>query len=414
MPILNNEKITFPGHDGQPLAALLNRPAGAVRSGTSRGVALFAHCFTCSKDIFAARQIATGLTQLGFTVLRFDFTGLGNSDGEFANTNFSSNIDDLKAAADWLAGHGMAPSLLVGHSLGGAAVLAVAPDIASVKAVATIGAPGDPAHVAALFTKARDEITQKGQAEVLLGGRTFTVKKQFLDDIEQASLKDAQQRFRGATLILHAPLDMVVGIDNAAEIFMRAKHPKSFVSLDGADHLLNQQADALYAASVIAAWSQHYLPEVSDAPEDMPAEGFVRSSERQMGILTQDIYVGTKHRLIVDEPVSVGGGDLGPTPYQFLSAGLASCTSLTLRIYARQKGIKLDGVFVDVSHDKIHAEDCANCEQKVGKIDQFLRVLHLSGDLSADDRQRLLEIADKCPVHRTLHSIADIKTELAE
>lgn len=404
-----SEKITFPGHDGQQLAALLNKPAGLIKA-----VALFAHCFTCSKDIFAARQIASTLTGQGFAVMRFDFTGLGHSEGEFANTNFSSNVADLKAAARWLESQEMAPSVLIGHSLGGAAVLKVAPEIASVKAIATIGAPGDPAHVAHNFQNSRDEIEANGKAEIILAGRPFTIQKQFLDDIEQSSLIAAQKAFRGATLILHAPLDGIVGIHNAADIFTQAHHPRSFISLDGADHLLSQQADANYAATIIGSWSQRYLDADEAASDKMPEEGFVRASERHKDGLTQDIYMGTKFHITGDEPASVGGADLGPTPYQLLSAGLASCTSLTLRIYAKHKGLALESVSVDVSHNKIHADDCATCEQSVGKIDQFRRHIHITGTLSEDERQKLLEIADKCPVHRTLHAQADIQTELVD
>ena len=402
------EKIRFSGHDGKPLAALLNKPAGVIRS-----VAIFAHCFTCSKDIFAARQVAMRLTGLGFAVLRFDFTGLGHSEGEFANTNFSSNVEDLCAAADYLSSVGMAPSLLIGHSLGGAAVIKAAPDIPSIKAIATIGAPGDPAHVAHNFGEARAEIEAAGIAEVILAGRPFTIKKQSLRDIEQASLAEAQQRFKGATLIMHAPLDNIVGIENAADIFMRSRHPKSFISLDGADHLLSRQPDAEYAAQLIGAWADRYLPPIDTSNSEGPEEGVVRSAERHKVTLTQDIFVGDKFRLVGDEPKSVGGSDFGPTPYQFLAAGLASCTSLTLRIYAKHKGLDLTSVAVDVSHDKIHAEDCEACEQTDGKIDQFTRRIHIHGNLSSEERQKLLEIADKCPVHRTLHAVADIQTELS-
>lgn len=402
------EKISFPGHDGQPLAALLNKPAGAIRS-----VAIFAHCFTCSKDIFAARQVAMTLTGLGFAVLRFDFTGLGHSEGEFENTNFSSNVQDLYAAARYLSSVNMAPSLLIGHSLGGAAVLKAAPDIPSIKAVATIGAPGDPAHVAHNFATARAEIDKTGEAKVILAGRPFTIKKQFLRDIEQASLAEAQKRFKGATLIMHAPLDNIVGIENAADIFMQSKHPKSFISLDGADHLLSRQPDAQYAAELIAAWANQYLPPLVLESIQGPDEDVVRATERHRDALTQDIFVGETFQLVGDEPKSVGGANLGPTPYQFLSAGLASCTSLTLRMYAKHKGLDLTSVSVDVSHNKIHADDCVNCEQTHGKIDQFTRQIHLQGDLQLEDKQKLLEIADKCPVHRTLHMVADIRTELS-
>jgi len=405
---MDNRKVTFPGHSGEDLAARLDLPQGRVQA-----AAIFAHCFTCSKDIPAARRISQRLASMGLAVLRFDFTGLGHSSGEFANTHFTSNVQDLMAAAAFMEKEGMPPALLVGHSLGGAAVLRAAGEIASVKAVATIGAPADPAHVAHNFGASVDKINTEGAAEVSLGGRPFTIKKQFLDDIAGVKLADAVATMKRALLVLHAPGDTTVGIDNAAEIFTAAKHPKSFVTLDDADHLISRAEDAEYAADVISAWSARYLDlQKPSAPIGAP-EGVVRVTESDSAGFLQDVNAGPRHHINADEPISVGGTDMGMTPYQFLSAGLGACTSMTIRMYARRKGWPLTGVSVDVTHDKIHATDCAHCETEVGKIDQFRRVIRLEGDLDADQRARLMEIADKCPVHRTMEAEIEVVTEAA-
>lgn len=402
------EKLEFEGHGGHPLAARLDRPSGPVRA-----VALFAHCFTCSKDIAAARRIAGRLAGEGIAVLRFDFTGLGHSEGEFANTDFSSNVDDLVRAAAHIAGMDLAPQLLIGHSLGGAAVLAAAGQIPSAKAVVSIGAPADPGHVLESFGASLDQIRADGRAEVSLAGRKFTIGRQFVEDVERVTLRDAIASMRRALLVLHAPLDAQVGIENASEIFMAAKHPKSFVTLDQADHLLTREADAEYAADVIAAWAGRYLER---APEARPAgaEGIVRVSEAHSDGFLQDIVVGSEHYLRADEPKSFGGTNLGPSPYELVSAGLGACTAMTIRMYARRKGWPLAHVEVDISHDKIHAQDCVDCETRDGKIDVFRRVIRLEGPLDAEQRQRLLEIADRCPVHRTLESEVKIETELSD
>ncbi|MEM1427973.1 MAG: alpha/beta fold hydrolase [Pseudomonadota bacterium] len=403
------EKISFPGALGAPLAARLDRP-----DGPQRATALFAHCFSCSKDIAAARRISARLAAMGIAVLRFDFTGLGHSDGEFANTTFTSNVGDLKAAADWLAAQEMAPSLLIGHSLGGAAVLKAAAEIDSVRAVATIGAPFDPHHVTHNFAHALDEIEAQGKAEVTLGGRPFTIGRDFVHDTAQAELGKAIGSMKRALLVLHAPLDATVGVENASDIFMAAKHPKSFVTLDGADHLLTRAADAEYAAEVIAAWVVRYIELAPmEAPKGAP-EGVVRSSEGDPAGFLQDIAAGPDHILIADEPKAYGGTDRGPTPYGLVSAGLAACTSMTIRMYARRKGLALEHVWVDVTHDKVHGSDAEGAEAASPKIDRFSRVVHLQGDLTAAERARLLEIADKCPVHRTLEASAEVITTEAE
>jgi putative redox protein len=399
--------VHFPGAGGNRLAARLDLPED-----TQRSVGLFAHCFTCSKDTLAAARISAALAAAGFAVLRFDFTGLGGSEGEFANTNFSSNIADLVAAADWLRAHHAAPQLLVGHSLGGAAVLAAAARIPESLAVATIGAPFDPAHVAKLFAPARVEIEAAGEAEVELAGRRFRVRKQFLDDIAGQRQREAIAGLRRALLIFHSPTDTTVEISNAAEIFTAAKHPKSFVSLDRADHLLTRKEDAAYVAAVLAAWASRYLPDQAAAAREAGAPGVVRVAEAGTGKFVQEVTIG-RHRLIADEPAAVGGNDLGPGPYDFLLAGLGACTAMTLRMYAELKKLPLEKVSVELRHEKIHASDCADCETKEGKIDRIGRVIDLKGPLSEEQRKRLLEIADKCPVHRTLHSEVLVETRAA-
>ena len=402
-----SEKLMFKGSQGHELAARLDRPAGQPRA-----FCLFAHCFTCSKDLFAAARVSSALCSKGFAVLRFDFTGLGRSEGDFANTNFSSNIADLKAAADYLRQNHRAPEILIGHSLGGAAVLAVAADLPEAKAVATIGAPADAAHVIENFSAQLSEIESRGEADVVLAGRTFSIRKQFLDDLRTQDVRDRIARMRKALLVLHAPRDEIVGIDNASAIFQAAKHPKSFVSLDDADHLLSRREDAVYVADMLAAWAARYIPRME--PEhvlSLPGEaGVVSVAETGRGLFETEIVSGP-HRLLADEPESYGGGDVGPSPYDYLSVALGACTSMTLRLYANRKKLALEQVRVDVTHAKVHARDCEDCgEGREGKIDRFERRLEIAGALSEDERARLLEIADRCPVHKTLSEGAAIVT----
>lgn len=404
---MSSEKFTFKGHAGDDLAARLDRPDGPVRA-----AAILAHCFTCSKDIAAVRRIAGRLAALGIAVLRFDFTGLGHSGGEFANTHFSSNVADLLAAAKFMKTRDLEVQLLVGHSLGGAAVLKAAAELASVGAVVSIGAPADPAHVIHNFDGKLDEIRRNGSAVVELAGRPFEIRKGFLDDVSQASLDQALPRLNAALLVLHAPQDAVVGIDNASHIFGAARHPKSFISLDGADHFLSREADAEYVAEIIASWSQRYLELAPDPILPNATEGTVRVSEAEASGFRQDIVISGRHQLVADEPVSVGGTDLGPSPYQLLAAGLGACTTMTIRLYAKRKGIPLVHVSCDVTHDHCHRNDSANCEKDQSKVDVFRRIIRLEGDLTAEQRSAILAIADKCPVHRTLHAQATIRTEL--
>ena len=399
------ERLTFDGHSGEALAARLDMPQGPVLA-----TALFAHCFTCSKDIPAARRIAGRLAAMGIAVLRFDFTGLGHSDGEFANTTFTSNVEDLVQAADYLAGRNLAPSLMIGHSLGGAAVLKAAPEIDSVKAVVTLGAPFDPGHVTHNFAGALEDINADGEAKVHLGGRPFTIGKGFVDDVNATALAPAISGRKKALMVMHAPTDGVVGVENATQIFLAAKHPKSFVTLDSADHLISRAEDAEYAADVIAAWAGRYLNLTPPAPPPGAPEGVVRVSEADPKGFLQDVMAGPKHHALADEPLSYGGTDQGMSPYGFLAAALGACTSMTLRMYARRKGWPVDHISVDVTHDKVHAQDAETATAV--RIDKFHRLIRLMGDLDADQRARLLEIADKCPVHKTLETGAEVTTEL--
>jgi uncharacterized OsmC-like protein/alpha-beta hydrolase superfamily lysophospholipase len=399
-----SERFDFPNASGHRLAALLDRPAGEPAA-----YALFAHCFTCGKDVRAAKYIAERLTACGIAVLRFDFTGLGMSEGEFANTTFSSNVADLAAAANHLRLTHRAPAILIGHSLGGAAVLAAAGEVPEVRAVVTIAAPSDPSHVTHLFKDHTEAIRAEGEVEVKLAGRPFRIRREFLDDVAEQRLDQRIATLRKALLIFHAPTDEIVGIENASHIFTAAKHPKSFVSLDNADHLLSRRSDAVYVANVITAWAERYLDMTPAATQEDPAPGTVVVTETRAGKFQQAIATGP-HRFLADEPVKVGGLDSGPGPYDLLLAGLGACTSMTLRLYAEHKSLPLERVSVTLTHGKIHAADCEHCETREGKIDRIDRSITLTGALDAEQRKRLMEIADKCPVHRTLTSEIDIRT----
>lgn len=397
-------KVTFTNSNGYQLSAKLEQPVNQH----PHSYAIFAHCFTCNKNLNAVRNISRALNQAGIAVLRFDFTGLGESEGDFADSNFTSNVEDLEAAANYLAENHAAPSLLIGHSLGGAAVIHVADRIACAKAIVTIGAPHDPAHVKHLFKEHSDMITTAGEAEVSIGGRPFKVKKQFLEDIAEHSQEEKIKNLKRALLILHSPQDLTVPIENAAKIYLEARHPKSFVTLDGADHLLSNKGDSQYAGQLIASWAQRYL----DLPEkeDLRSESDVLVRLGNEGF-TSEVMV-RHHSLTADEPASIGGNDFGPTPYELLSASLGACTAMTLQMYARRKKWDLQEVRVHLNHRKDYANDMAEVEQASSKIDHFDRIIELDGELDDTQRAKLLEIADKCPVHRTLHNDVVISTSL--
>ena len=405
-----SERFQFEGEGGVQLAAALELPEGEPVA-----YALFAHCFTCGKDVLAAKRIAVALSMKGIAVLRFDFTGLGSSEGDFANSTFSSNVADLVRAAAHLRGTHSAPAILIGHSLGGAAILAAAAKIPEARAVVTIAAPSDPSHVTGLFRDRLEDIRKDGEAEVSLAGRAFTIKREFLDDVAEHNLMADIAKLHKALLVMHAPTDDTVGIENATRIFVAARHPKSFVSLAGADHLLSQKRDSTYVADVIAAWATRYIDAgATEQPVNIgeaPRRVVVR--ETRDSKFQNAVTVGP-HRIVADEPVAAGGEDSGPGPYDLLLAALGACKSMTMRLYADRKSFPLERATVTLAHSKIYAKDCAECETREGMLDQIEVAIGLEGPLDADQRKRILEIADKCPVHRTLTSEIHIVTRAAD
>lgn len=402
---MNFEKTSFTSATGHKLSGRLELPADQH----PHNYAVFAHCFTCSKNFTATKNISRALTTAGFGVLRFDFTGLGDSDGDFADTNFSGNVDDLLAAIDYLTAHYAAPTLLVGHSLGGAAAIYASAKASSIKALATIGTPSDTKHVKHLFGKQLEAIVTNGEATVELSGRPFKIKEQLIKDLNEQMVTKTIQELRKPVLILHSPQDTTVGINHAEMLYQAAMHPKSFVSLDGADHLLMDKADSNYAGMVIASWASRYL----ELPEEKSLQSHtavVASLDAQSDFTTQ-MRAGN-HYFTADEPTSVGGNDYGPTPYDLLSSGLASCTVMTVQMYARRKNWHIENVTCEVHYNKQHATDCEHCEDDSAKLDTFTRTLKITSNLDEKQLQRILQIADKCPVHKTLHSKTQIVTKL--
>jgi len=402
------QNINFENRAGQMLAGVLHAPDATP----PRACAVFAHCFTCTKNIRAAVRIADALAGEGFAVLRFDFTGLGQSEGDFSETGFSSNVDDLVDAAAHMSGRGQPPALLIGHSLGGTAVLAAAHEIESAVAVATIGAPANPSHVLNLIADELETIESAGSAQARLGGQPFRISQAFVEDARTRSVSENLRSLRKALLVMHSPVDETVSIDEAAQIYRRALHPKSFVSLDDADHLLTNDRDARYAARILAAWAGRYIEGVAAAPDRAryAAGAAVVDGRRDDGFLVAVNANG--HPLLGDEPPDKGGSGRGPSPYDLLSAALASCTVMTLNFFAGREKIPLKGAEVSVRHERIHAEDCAECESSKGRIDHFTRAISLEGDLDDEHKALLLKIADRCPVHRTLENEIRISTEL--
>lgn len=406
---MKTQKLSFTNQAKTRLAGRLDLPA----DDEPIAYTLFAHCFTCNKNLKAVANISRALTAARIAVLRFDFTGLGQSEGDFAETGLSSNVDDLIAAAEFLAENYAPPSILVGHSLGGTAALLAAHRIPSVKAVATIGSPADPKNVTRLLGNQKEVIVREGAAEVSIGGRPFRIKKEFVDELERTQMKDVLRKLRKALLIFHSPLDQIVSIDNAAELFQMALHPKSFVSLDKADHLLSDERDSRYVGAVIAAWARKYI-QVSEpkAVHTVQEDNRVVAQNNTESYRTEIMVRG--YTIVADEPVAAGGTDTGPTPYDLLVAGLGACTAMTLRMYAQRQGWPMESVVVRLEHEKIHAKDCPECDQSNPRIDRIEREIEINGALNVDQKRRLMEIADKCPVHRTLHSEVLIPTRLKE
>lgn len=403
---MSSEKVTFKNKEGFELHGKLELPTDQA----PHNFVIFAHCFTCNKNFFAVKNICDALTDKGFGVLRFDFTGLGESEGEFSDSNFSGNVEDLLSAEEFLKTNYQAPSLLIGHSLGGAAVYFAAQSLPKVKAIATLGAPSSITHVRHLIKDNLEEINKKGKALVNIGGRSFSIKKQFIEDLEKKELKEILPNLEKSILILHSPQDTIVSIKNSEELYMAAKHPKSFVSLDGADHLLSDKKDSQYAGNIIGSWASRYL----EIPvlKDLASDHQVAANLGKSGFTTR-IKAGN-HHLVADEPIRAGGNDFGPDPYQLIAAGLAACTSMTIQMYARRKEWDLDTVETHINHSKSYSEDCEHCESESAKIDTFQREIVLTGALDEKQKKRILQIADKCPVHKTLHAEVQVITTLKE
>ena len=401
-------KLTIPNRKGINLNAYLELPANQKPN----YFAIFAHCFTCSSSLSAVKNVSRSLSQDGFGVIRFDFTGLGRSEGEFADSYFSSNVEDLIDVHEYVKKEFQAPSLLVGHSLGGAAVLVAASQLDDIKAVATIGAPADVGHVKHLFSHSESEIPEKGNVQVNIGGRPFNINKDFVKDFDKTDLPSIVKGLRKPLLIMHAPFDKIVGIENAEKLYINAHHPKSFVTLDGADHLLSDSNDSRYVGDVIGTWVKRYFPIQENKMLDTEGEKLVGHLNLLEDNFTTSIQT-KNHSLIADEPVGIGD-DFGPSPYDLLNASLAACTVMTLKMYAQRKKWDLHEVFVYITNSKKHSDDLNIEVEKPGYLDHISKKLKIVGNLDAEQKQRLKEIASRCPVHRTLEKGVIFNTVLIE
>ena len=397
------QRVTFESRQGHNLSGIIHIPD----NGRVLAYALFAHCFTCTKNINAAANIVDVLSSQGIATLRFDFTGLGASKGKFEESSFSTNIEDLVDAANFLSQEYQAPQLLVGHSLGGTAILAASKYIDSAKAVASIASPAEPEHILHLLSEDLQCIADEGSANVNLAGRTFTFKQEFVDDVKKHTVDF--KHLKKALMVMHSPIDDTVAIAEAAKIFGEAMHPKSFVTLENADHLLSKEVDSTYVGTVLATWAKRYIELTEHDPdEDL---GVTVTAKTDQGFVCNVNANG--HLFVADEPKSVEGGtNLGPTPYDLLASSLGTCTAMTLNMYARFKKLPVQSVTVEVDHNRIHATDCVDCEQSEGHVDVFTRRILISGTLDQTQKERMLEIADRCPVHKTLENEIKIKTQL--
>ncbi len=404
---MKNALLEIENKQGNKLYARLELPANQHPS----HFAIFAHCFTCSSNLNAARNISRALTNHGFGVVRFDFTGLGRSEGEFAESHFSANVDDLIAVHGYMTKHYAAPALLVGHSLGGAAVIVAASKLVEVKAIATLGAPSSVQHTKQHFSHAIDEVAEKGEVEVNIGGRPFKINNEFIQDFDKTDVLEILHELKKPMLIMHAPFDKTVSVNSAQELFQAAFHPKSFVSLDGADHLLADERDSLYAGDVIGSWVKRYFPEREKEKLDTKNEQVVGHLDLTQNNFTTSIQT-LKHSLTADEPADVGGDDFGPSPYELLNAGLAACTVMTMKLYAERKKWPLEEAFVYITHSKKHVADMEDESKSGTYLDHISKKIELIGDLDAEQREKLMQIAAKCPVHKTLQSKVEIETTL--
>jgi putative redox protein len=404
---MESGKVEFLNENGEKLSGILEMPVDSK----PLACAIFAHCFTCNKNLTAIRCIVKSLTKQGIAVLSFDFTGLGSSEGDFSDTGFSTNVNDIVSAAGFMEENLQAPSVLIGHSLGGAAVIFAAPKIPSIKAVATIGAPSDPEHVRNLLKSSLDEIEKTGEAVVELAGRKFKIKKEFIDDLDNKNMADVVSKMNKALLIIHSPQDEIVGIDNAAELYNAAKHPKSFISLDGADHLMSNKNDSTFVGFLIGVWAARYID--ASAEDRLDTDKQVVARLEPADIFTTDILV-EGHELTADEPESAGGNNFGPSPYGLLGSALAACTVMTMRLYTDRKGWDIKEFRTHVQHSKTYAEDCEDCQKSSSKIDKLERIIEVDGNINDEQKLKLIDIANKCPVHRTLHSEIVVETKFRD
>jgi len=401
--------LEIPNKKGYTLKAYLELPANQKPN----YYAIFAHCFACSSALGAVRNISRSLTSHGFGVVRFDFTGLGRSEGEFAESHFSSNVEDLLSVHEYITTHYSAPSLLVGHSLGGAAVITAASKLTAVKAVATIGAPATVGHVKHLFVEEASKAINKEDIKVNIGGQPFTINEDFIADFDKTDLPSILKKLRKPLLIMHSPTDTIVEIENAHQLYHHAKHPKSFVSLDSADHLLSKASDSIYVGNVIGTWVQRYFVAKENIMLETQGEQLVGHLNLIEDNFTTRIQT-KKHTMIADEPSSVGGNDFGPSPYEYLNAALAACTVMTLKMYAERKKWDLQEVFVYISHSKKHSDELELDSEKSGYLDFITKKLRFVGNLDEKQKERLKEIASKCPVHKTIAGEVVFKTTILD